>query len=138
LADTVFQKIIAGEIPAFKLYEDDHVLAFLDINPLARGHSLVVPKEPAETLDQLSAEAGAAVGRVLPVLCRAIVKATGTHDYNILQNNGAAAHQEVRHVHFHIIPRAGSSGLRLHWSPGQLDGQDAEQLRDKIAAEVDL
>ena len=63
---TIFQKILNGEIPCHRVYEDEHVLAFLDINPLSKGHTLVIPKEPAETLDRLSDESAAAVGRVLP------------------------------------------------------------------------
>ena len=73
MADTIFGKIIAGEIPCHKVYEDGHVLAFLDINPLTRGHTLIVPKEPAETLDKLSDESAAALGRVLPHICRAVI-----------------------------------------------------------------
>src|SRR5438552_8685756 len=102
---TIFTRIIKGEIPSFKVYEDDRVFAFLDIGPLSRGHVLVVPKEEALTLDRLSEESSAAIGRVLPRLCRAVMKATGATAYNILQNNGAAAHQAVDHVHFHIIPK---------------------------------
>src|SRR5256885_2811863 len=105
MAATIFGKILSGEIPCHKVYEDEKVLAFLDINPLTRGHTLVIPKEPAETLDQLSDESAAALGRVLPRICRAVIAATGVSQYNVLENNGAAAHQAVMHVHFHIIPK---------------------------------
>jgi histidine triad (HIT) family protein len=122
MADTIFQKILNGEIPCHKVFEDDHVLAFLDINPVSKGHTLVIPKEPAETLDQLSDESSAAIGRVLPRLCRAVLKATGATHFNILQNNGAPAHQAVFHVHFHIIPKEGSGeGLGIGWNPGSLN-----------------
>src|SRR6185369_17327420 len=104
MANTIFTKILAGEIPCFRVYEDDHVLAFLDINPLSTGHTLVLPKEPAETMDQLSDESAAALGRVLPRICRAVIAVTGVRQYNVLENNGAAAHQAIAHVHFHIIP----------------------------------
>ncbi|MEC4680521.1 MAG: HIT domain-containing protein, partial [Nitrospirota bacterium] len=77
MGDTIFQKILHGDIPCHKVYEDEHVFAFLDINPVSKGHTLVIPKEPAETLDQLSDESAAAIGRVLPRLCRAVLKATG-------------------------------------------------------------
>ena len=93
MSDTIFGKIIRGEIPCLKVYEDASVLAFLDINPLSHGHTLVIPKEPAETLDQLSDESAAALGRVLPRICRAVVAATGVKEYNVLENNGSAAHQ---------------------------------------------
>jgi histidine triad (HIT) family protein len=134
MADTVFRKIIAGEIPAHKVYEDERVLAFLDIGPLARGHTLVVPKEPAETLDQLSDESAAAIGRVLPRLCRAVIAATGVREYNVLENNGAGAHQAVQHVHFRIIPKPGArEGLGISWPAGQLDS-DAAALAQRIRA----
>ena len=134
MAETVFLKIITGEIPAHRLYEDERVLAILDIGPLSRGHALVIPKEPAETLDQLSEESAAALGRVLPRLCRAVMAATGVKDYNVLENNGRAAHQAVEHVHFHIIPKPGpDSGLGLRWAPGRLD-PDTEQLAERIRA----
>jgi histidine triad (HIT) family protein len=105
MAETIFTKIISGEIPCHKVYEDDLVLAFLDIGPLSEGHTLIIPKEPAVTLDELSDESAAAIGRVLPRLSRALVKVTGCDQYNLLQNNGSRAHQVVQHVHFHIIPK---------------------------------
>lgn len=135
MPDTIFAKIIAGEAPCHRIFEDDRVLAFLDIFPLSRGHTLVIPKEQAERLHQLSDESSAAIGRVLPRLCRAVVAATGAEDYNILQNNGAAAHQAVMHVHFHIIPRyADGSGLGVGWKPGKLSDAAATTLRSAIVA----
>jgi histidine triad (HIT) family protein len=141
MSDTIFGKIIAGEIPCHKVYEDDRVLAFLDVNPLSTGHTLVIPKESAATLDQLSEESGAAIGRVLPRLCRAVMKATGAKACNVLQNNGAEANQAVFHVHFHIIPRytdrpSGQDGLGLGWRAGTLDPAAAGQLAQAIAAYI--
>lgn len=137
MAETIFSKIIAGEIPCHRVYEDDRVLAFLDINPVARGHTLVIPKEPAETLDVLSTESAAALGRVLPRVCRAVKAVTGTSDYNVLQNNGSGAHQAVRHVHFHVIPKPGpEGGLGIGWPAGELDDDEgarlARALRDRL------
>jgi len=133
MADTIFAKIIRGEIPCHRVYEDERVLAFLDIAPLSTGHTLVIPKEPAVTLEQLSDESAAAIGRVLPRLCRAVLQATGATAYNILQNNGGAAHQVVPHVHFHIIPKyADGSGLGIGWQPGSLDQQRAGELAATI------
>lgn len=137
MADTIFAKIIAGEIPCHRVYEDDKVLAFLDIFPLSPGHTLVIPKEQAETLDTLSDDSAAAIGRVLPRIARAIMAATGIKQYNILQNNGPAAHQAVFHVHFHIIPRRDDGkGLSLEWKPGKLANEDATTLAETIAAEL--
>lgn len=139
MAETVFSKILRGEIPCHKLYEDDQVLAFLDIAPLSLGHTVVIPKEPAETLDQLSDEAAAAVGRVLPRLARALCRVTGTKDFNVLQNNGRRAHQAVDHVHFHIIPKPNDSeGLGVKWPAEKLDqaaaATIAERVRDLVKA----
>ena len=137
MADTIFTKILRGEIPCHKLYEDEHVFAFLDIAPLSPGHALVIPKEPAVTLDELSDESAAAIGRVLPRLCRALKAATGTGAYNVLQNNGSAAHQAVMHVHFHIIPKpAEAQGLGIRWPAGKLDPVLATQLTEKITASL--
>lgn len=137
MAETIFSKIIRGEIPCHKVYEDDQVLAFLDINPLSRGHTLVIPKEPAETLDQMSDDAAAAVGRVLPRIARAVLAATGTSAFNVLQNNGSSAHQAVFHVHFHIIPKTpGGAGLGVGWQPKKLDHEDGAKLAAAIADEV--
>jgi histidine triad (HIT) family protein len=133
MSDTVFDRIIAGSIPCHKVYEDAHVLAFLDIAPLSRGHTLVVPKQSAQTLDQLSDESAAALGRVLPRICRAVIAVTGVQDYNVLQNNGSAAHQAVPYVHFHIIPKPdGAAGLGIKWPMGSL-GADAAQLAQQLA-----
>lgn len=131
---TIFDRILDGEIPCHRVYEDDQVLAFLDIAPLSDGHTLVIPKERKACLHELSDDSAAALGRVLPRLCRAVVEATGASAYNVLQNNGASAHQAVMHVHFHIIPKIGSKGLGIGWSPGQLAGDRAEELVDGIRA----
>lgn len=134
---TIFDKILDGEIPCHRVYEDEHVLAFLDIGPLSPGHTLVIPKERKAHLHELSDEAAAAIGRALPRLCRAVLEATGAEAYNVLQNNGAAAHQAVFHVHFHIIPRVGENGLGVGWDAGQLDDDDAERLTAAIREALD-
>jgi histidine triad (HIT) family protein len=131
---TIFSKIIAGDIPCHRVYEDAHVIAFLDISPVSRGHLLVVPKEVKAQLHELSDESAAAIGRVLPRLARAVLAATGATAYNILQNNGALAHQAVMHVHFHIIPRIGSAGLGVGWNSGTLSASDASELVTNMQA----
>jgi histidine triad (HIT) family protein len=133
MAETVFSKILRGEIPCHKLYEDAQVLAFLDIAPLAPGHAVVIPKEPAETLDRLSDESAAAIGRVLPRLSRALQAATGVKEFNVLQNNGRLAHQAVDHVHFHIIPKPSEAqGLGVKWPAGALDQAAARELASRV------
>ena len=130
---SIFSRIINGEIPCYKLYEDEYVFAFLDINPFSPGHTLVVPKEQAATLDALSDESSAAIGRVLPRISRAILTATGAVDFNVLQNNGEAAFQSVFHVHFHIIPKLeDGSGLAWPFTTTQLDSEEGAQLAERI------
>jgi histidine triad (HIT) family protein len=128
MTETVFDKILAGDIPCYRVYEDEHVLAFLDIGPLADGHTLVIPKERRAQLHELSDEAAAAIGRVLPRIARAVLTATGATAYNVLQNNGAEAHQAVDHVHFHVIPKVGGRGLGIGWRAGELPPERAEEL----------
>jgi histidine triad (HIT) family protein len=138
MADTIFSKILAGQIPCHKVYEDELVLAFLDIAPLSRGHTLVIPKRFARTLDEVDAESAAALGRALVLVATAVKRVTGCDAYNVLQNNETAAHQAVMHVHFHVIPKPSpEAGLDLGWPAGNLDPNGApalaEQLRRAIA-----
>jgi histidine triad (HIT) family protein len=137
MADTIFSKILRGDIPCHKVYEDDHVFAFLDIGPLSFGHTLVIPKEEVTTIDQLSDESAAAIGRVLPRLCRAIKAITGIEQLNILQNNGPMAHQAVFHVHFHIIPKPSiDRGLVMEWSSTKLDPAEGAKLAAALSREI--
>ena len=147
----IFCKIIAGEIPCHKVYEDADVLAFLDVGPLSEGHTLLIPKAHYETLDQVPADTAGVMGATLARLSRAIAATTGSAAYNILQNNGTAACQEVPHVHFHIIPRptpgtppgnqtarddnnAPGNGLpKRDWPAGKIDHEQAAGLAKKIA-----
>lgn len=133
MPETVFDKILAGDLPCHRVYEDEQVLAFLDVGPLSDGHTLVIPKERKAHLHELSDEAAAALGRVLPRIARAVLAATGATAYNVLQNNGAEAHQAVDHVHFHVIPRFGGArpggrGLGIDWRAGTLTPERAAEL----------
>ena len=148
----IFCKIVAGQIPCHKLYEDDWVLAFLDLGPLSAGHVLVIPKHHAVQLDELPSEDAAAVGAVLPRIAKAVSQATGTDAYNVLQNNGKPAGQVVMHVHFHLIPKPApttdhtttssapdspgtpGSGLGIGWPAGKLDDDLAKAMVEKITA----
>lgn len=135
MSETIFGKILSGAIPCHKVYEDERVFAFLDISPLSTGHTLVIPKEPAKTLDALSDESAAALGRVLPRICRAVIAVTGIREYNVLENNGAGAHQAVDHVHFHIIPKPShGGGLGIGWPAQALDHKAGADLAAKLRA----
>ena len=141
----IFSRIVAGEIPCHRLYEDEHVFAFLDIGPVSRGHCLLIPKQEYVELDEVPSEVAAALGAALPRLVKAVKQATGCGGVNVLQNNGAIAGQEVMHVHFHLIPRYEPAadpahrdaaperpGFRMHWAAGKLTDEDAAQLKSAI------
>ncbi|MCC7191990.1 MAG: HIT family protein [Phycisphaeraceae bacterium] len=132
----LFCKIVAGQIPCHRVYEDANVLAFLDIGPLARGHTLVIPKAHFVTLDQMTPQDVSVCTAVLPKLSRAVCRATGATAWNILQNNGSAAQQSIGHVHFHIIPRAGGDTIGYRWNAGKLDAADAQSLIEKITGSL--
>ncbi|NLX05929.1 MAG: HIT family protein [Phycisphaerae bacterium] len=130
----IFCRIVAGEVPSLKVYEDDSALAFLDIGPLAEGHVLVIPKRHYERLEEMPAEEVGAVTRHLPVLAKAVLKATGAGAYNVLQNNGEVAGQAVGHVHFHIIPRTSGDGLGYRWNATSYAAGRDRQLQEAIVS----
>lgn len=137
MPETIFSKILRGEVPCHKVHEDPLVLAFLDVFPLSEGHTLVIPKEPAPTIDRLSAHSAAAIGRCLPAVARAVMATTGASACNILQNNGSHAHQVVMHVHFHVIPKfEDGAGLGIHWKAGTLDHAHGAAIAAKLAAHI--
>lgn len=132
---SIFTRIIRGEIPCHRIHEDEHVIAFLDIAPISRGHVLVVPKEECARLHELSPRSAAALGDALRRVAAAVVRATGCPDYNVLQNNGAAAHQAVMHVHFHVIPKpADGRGLGIRWDAAPLSAEEGAALAGSIRA----
>lgn len=100
----IFAKILRGELPAIKVYEDEHTLAFMDIMPQADGHTLVIPKEPAVTLLDLSPESAAHAIQTAQKIARAIEKGLNTEGIVLVQLSGASAGQTVPHIHFHLIP----------------------------------
>ena len=112
--NNIFAKILRGEIPSVKVYEDEKTLAFMDVMPQADGHVLVIPKEPAENIFDLSPEGAAALIKTTQKIAKAVKKALGVSGIMIAQLNGAAAGQSVFHVHFHVIPRSGGADFRLH------------------------
>lgn len=110
MADCLFCLIAGGRIPSAELYQDDRVFAFLDINPLADGHTLIVPKRHAAKLEDTATEDAAAMLQAARLLAPHLCKATGDPDCTIAINNGPAAGQEVQHVHLHLIPRRKGDG----------------------------
>jgi len=135
-SDCLFCKIAAGEIPAAKVLEDDVCLAFMDIGPLAEGHVLLIPKFHAVTLDELPADQAGDMLRRLPSLVNAVRNATGCQGVNVLQNNGPVAHQEVMHVHFHVIPRNEGDAFSFNWPAGSYQPGRIEELAEAISGEL--
>ena len=128
--DCVFCAIAAGEIPSFKVYEDELVLAYLDINPFSEGHTLVIPKEHSTGLLDTSDETlSALISRVRKVAAH-LKSALPCDGFNILQNNGEAAGQTVMHIHFHIVPRYGKEEIRFTSRKG--DMEELKALADRI------
>ena len=129
--DSLFTKIVRGEIPAARVLETDRALAFLDINPVNPGHVLLIPKEPHASVADLPEDLAAHLGSLLPRLCRAARDATGADGLNVIANNGPVAGQTIFHVHWHIIPRF--EGDAVHWpwphSPYEPDGLEAMKER---------
>ena len=135
-ADCLFCKIIAGEIPCFKLFENSETLAFMDINPANEGHALVIPKEHASDVYTVSDTAIAATVRTAKKVAAAIDKTLNPDGLNLLQCNGPAAAQSVFHFHMHLLPRREGDELKLNWEikPGDMDaiGALAERIRGHL------
>jgi histidine triad (HIT) family protein len=132
----IFCKIIAGEIPCARVYEDENVLAFLDINPIAKGHTLVVPKGHFPTLLELPESEGEALLKALRLVAGAVKEETGAGGFNCIQNNFTPAGQMVFHSHWHIIPRFDNDGLP-DWPGGQYaDTDEMRQLARSISARM--
>ncbi|MFO7821789.1 MAG: HIT family protein [Lentisphaeria bacterium] len=134
MQDCIFCKIVAGDIPSEKILEDDTAYAFMDIGPLAEGHVLLIPKKHYETLDEMAADGSGKLLRHLPGLVRAVQDATGCEGVNVLQNNGRAAHQEVPHVHFHIIPRNSGDKFHFNWPASSYPEGKMQKLATSIRA----
>jgi len=132
---TIFSKIINGEIPCNKIYEDDYILAFLDITPLAKGHTLVIPKEPHENIYDIPAEVLKNIMPGLQHVAKAVKRSTKAEGISILQRNGKAAGQEVMHMHFHIIPRFSNDNIQ-EWHGIQAEKEDLENMQESIQKEI--
>jgi len=137
---SVFEMIIDREIPANILYEDDDVIAFLDAFPVAKGHTLVVPKVKVENIYVLSPESGAKVMAVISKVARALRATYEPEGLNVLQNNGAFASQSVFHIHFHLIPRYKDEhdGFGLKWEDiKELTDEDKAKIANEIKGNLD-
>ena len=127
----IFCKIIAGEIPCSKVYEDDSTVAFVDIAPINKGHMLVIPKEHHETLLDMPEDLMCKVLVVVKKIASAVKKATDCDGFNIGMNNYKAAGQLVPHAHFHVIPRFSGDGLK-HWPAKKYEEGEEKEYAEKI------
>ena len=135
--DCIFCKIISGDIPSFKIFEDEQTLAFMDINPANDGHCLVIPKEHARDLYSISEEAMAAVARSARRVAIAVQATLQPEGVNLVQCNGPAAGQSVEHVHMHVLPRREGDELKLNWGIKAGDMQAIGELAMQIAGKIE-
>ena len=134
MADCIFCKIIAGEIPSSTVYEDDQVIAFLDISQVTPGHTLVVPKQHFRNLLEMDADSASQLFARVPDIARKVMKATGAKGMNILNNNEEIAGQTVFHTHVHLAPRyEETDGLQISFEIHEPDFPALAQLAEKIA-----
>jgi histidine triad (HIT) family protein len=136
--DCIFCKIVAGEIPSFKIFEDNATFAFMDINPANEGHALVIPKEHAADVYAVSDSAISATVKTAKKIAAAVNKTLNPEGLNLLQCNGPAAAQSVLHFHMHVLPRRNGDDLKLNWGleAGDMDaiGQLAQRIRENLQA----
>lgn len=130
--DCIFCKVVAGRIPSIKVYEDDMILAFLDIGPVSDGHTLVIPKQHFEKLHDCPQELLAQISYGIGKIAKAVAAGTNSQGYNVLCNNGRVAGQLVDHLHFHIVPRNAGDGVFSRWPSYKYPEGKAE----KIAIEI--
>ncbi len=141
MSNCIFCKIIDGSIPSAKIYEDEHVYAFMDIMPLTKGHTLIIPKSHKENVYDLSEEEASNLFKVVPKIASALKDTFGSVGMNLLNNNGAPAGQSVFHFHLHFIPRYDQTdGLKLTWNTkektysSEMIQDLAKELSNKLSA----
>lgn len=138
MADCIFCRIVRGEVPARRVYEDEHAVAFLDAFPLARGHTLVVPRSHVERVEELHDQQAKAVFAAVHKLAGRVQRACGAQGATIAVNDGRAAGQEVPHVHVHIVPRfPGDRAGPIHalaWERPKVSGEEMDRLATSVRA----
>jgi histidine triad (HIT) family protein len=132
--DCIFCKIVAGEIPATKVHEDELTVAFMDVNPGARGHLLVVPREHSPDIHAIGGRDLAAVACTTQLMAGRLVEKLGAEGVNVIQNNGSAAWQTVFHYHVHVLPRYADDPIRLPWTPTPGDEDEIKAAAAELTA----
>ena len=133
----IFCKIVAGDIPSERVFEDGQCVAFLDINPIAPGHTLLIPKAHHEGVLDTPHGVLAALMAAAPTVARAVMAAVGGEGFNFFQFNGACSGQEVFHIHFHVIPRTPGDGVSYRWKQGQYAEGEMAALGARIREALD-
>lgn len=138
---TIFEMILDKEIPSYKIYEDEYVYAFLDVFPIAKGHTLVIPKKHSRNILDCEPETAAKIGEALPKIARAVKEAFNADGINIFQNNEEYAGQTVFHLHFHIVPRYKDNSenfdnLEVKWPPQKLENEEFLAIQEKIVKNI--
>lgn len=133
--DCIFCNIIIGKIPCYKTFENDDVMAFLDINPVSHGHTLVVPKKHFTNMEDITEEELGKLIKAVKKVAYALKNGLGAAGYNVQLNNDPEAGQEVPHIHFHIIPRRQGDGLKI-WKQTQYNKGEIEKVVDKIKGRI--
>ncbi len=129
--ECIFCKIAKGEIPSTKLYEDEKILAFLDINPAAKGHSLIIPKKHYHTLLDLPHEELKELMEIVQKVAGAVMSVVeGVQGFNVIQSNQEAAGQVIPHLHFHVIPRKQGDSLNFAWEQGKAEKEELEKYAE--------
>lgn len=135
-SDNIFAKVLRGEMPCHRVFEDEAFLVMMDIFPQSRGHTLVIPKAPSRNMLDADPEVVAGVARRLPSLARAVMSATRADGLRIMQFNEAVSGQTVFHLHFHLIPVYAGTDLGRHAGSGRADDAELAALATSIAAEL--
>jgi len=133
--DCIFCKIIAGEIPSYKIYEDDKVVAFFDILPISHGHTIIASKKHTRDIEGLSEEEISAMAIVIKKIGKAIMEGLAVKGYSVFLDNKSAANQHISHTHFHLVPRAEGDGLE-RWPQSGYEEGEAEHYLKKIKAKL--
>ncbi len=133
--DCIFCKIINQDLPSHMVYEDDRVFAFLDILPIHPGHTIVVPKEHAADVENVSPEDFSVMAAAVKKIGKAMMEGLGVKGYSVLLDNKSAANQHVPHTHFHVVPREEGDGLG-RWPQGGYSSGEAEEVLGKIVGKL--
>lgn len=136
MTDCLFCKIINGEIPSTKVYEDDYCYAFMDIMPLSKGHTLLIPKTHVANIFEMTEDIAKNLYAAAPKVANAIKAAFNPEGMNTLNNNGAAAGQTVFHYHLHFIPRYDDEGLQMTWETKQYSSEELNELANIIKEQL--